>query len=171
MSLNKLSREAVIERLKSVELLSLDTDGVLTDGGIYFSDEGEQLRRFNVKDGMGMKLIQTIGVRIIIITASSTPSIEHRATALGVDKVYLGVEDKKRKIVEICAELGLSLDQVAHIGDDLNDIPVMNVVGFPITVADAMENVLEIAQFVTEKKGGEGAVREVCDLMISAKDH
>ena len=100
MSLNKLSREAVIERLKSVELLSLDTDGVLTDGGIYFSDEGEQLRRFNVKDGMGIKLIQSIGVEIIIISSSTTLAIKHRASALGIDKVYLGVEDKKSKIKE-----------------------------------------------------------------------
>ena len=170
MSLEKLSRKAVIERLKSIELFSLDTDGVLTDGGIYFNDSGEQFRKFNVKDGMGIKLIQAIGMQIIIITSSTTPSIKHRASALGVDKVNLGVEDKKRKIMEVCAEAALSLDQVAHMGDDLNDIPVMNIVGFPITVADAMEDVKAIAKFVTEKKGGEGAVREVCDLIVTAND-
>ena len=169
MSLEKLSRKAVIERLKSIELVSLDTDGVLTDGGIYFSDTGEQFRKFNVKDGMGIKLIQAIGVKIVIITSSTTPSIQHRASALDIDNVYLGVEDKKRKIIEISSEFALSLDQVAHIGDDLNDIPVMNIVGFPITVSDAVEDVKAIARFVTEKKGGEGAVREVCDLIVAAK--
>ena len=170
MSMEKLSKDVFMERLKNVELLSLDTDGVLTDGGIYFSDAGEQFRKFNVKDGMGIKLIQSIGVEIIIISSSTTLAIKHRASALGIDRVYLGVEDKKSKIKEICAELALSLNQVVHIGDDLNDIPVLNIVGLSITVADAVEDVIAIANFVTEKKGGEGAVREVCDLIVAAKD-
>ncbi len=170
MSSDKLSRENVVEYLAGIELLSLDTDGVLTDGGIYFNDAGEEIRKFNVKDGMGIKLAQAKGVEVVIITSSSTPSIRHRAAALGVDHVYLGVSDKREKLTELCADLGLSFDQVVHMGDDLNDIPVMEMVGCPISVADAVQDAIATALFVTEKKGGDGAVREVCDLIVSAKN-
>jgi len=170
MSTDKLSRENILECLAGIELLSLDTDGVLTDGGIYFNDAGEEIRKFNVKDGMGIKLAQDKGVKVVIITSSSTPSIGHRATALGVDHVYLGVSDKREKLTELCADLELSFDQVVHMGDDLNDIPVMEMVGCPISVADAVQDAIATALFVTEKKGGDGAVREVCDLIVSAKN-
>ena len=169
MSTDKLSRKNILEYLASIELLSLDTDGVLTDGGIYFNDAGEEIRKFNVKDGMGIKLAQTKGVKVVIITSSSTPSIRHRAVALGVDHVYLGVSDKREKLTELCADLRLSFDQVVHMGDDLNDIPVMEIVGCPISVADAVQDTIATALFVTDKKGGDGAVREVCDLIVSAK--
>ena len=170
MSTDKLSRENIVEHLAGIELLSLDTDGVLTDGGIYFNDAGEEIRKFNVKDGMGIKLAQAKGVKVVIITSSSTPSIGHRAAALGVDHVYLGVSDKREKLTELCTDLGLSFDQVVHMGDDLNDIPVMEMVGCPISVADAVQDTIATALFVTDKKGGDGAVREVCDLIVSAKN-
>ena len=170
MNSAKISRENIFKYLGDIKLLSLDTDGVLTDGGIYFNDAGEELRKFNVKDGMGIKRVQANGVKVVIITASSTPSIEHRATALGVDYVYLGVSDKREKLNKLCADLDLSLDHVVHMGDDLNDIPVMEMVGCPISVANAVQDTIAAAHFVTEKKGGDGAVREVCDLIVSAKN-
>ena len=169
MSVKKLTAEVLEKRLASVKLLSLDTDGVLTDGGVYFTDSGEELRKFNVKDGMGMKIAQAAGVQIVIITASSTPSICHRATMLGVDHVFLGVEDKAQTLTTLCDELEISLDQVAHVGDDVNDIPVLNLVGVPLSVADAMPVARNAACYITDRKGGGGAVREICDLIAAAK--
>ena len=169
MNSGKLSSADITKLLASIKLLSLDTDGVLTDGSIYFNDAGEQMRKFNVKDGMGIKLVQGSGVQIAIISASSTPSIGHRAAALGVDHVLLAVEDKGKKLVELCDKLELSLNQVAHVGDDVNDVAVMEMVGCPVTVADAVEEAKTAALFITENRGGEGAVREVCDLIVSAK--
>ncbi|MDG2033197.1 MAG: HAD hydrolase family protein, partial [Rhodospirillales bacterium] len=150
-------------------LLSLDTDGVLTDGGIFFTDSGDELRKFNVKDGMGMKIAQAAGVQIAIITASSTPSIGHRATRLGVDHVFLAVEDKAQILTKLCDELEISPDQVVHVGDDVNDIPVLELVGIPMSVADAMPTARNAACYVTNRKGGDGAVREICDLIAAAK--
>lgn len=167
--MNKLSKDQMLERLAGLKLLSLDTDGVLTDGGLYYTDEGDELRKFNVKDGMGMKRAQAAGVKIAIITASETPSIAHRGKRLGVDYVFLNCEDKLQTLVGICDEMGISLDQVGHVGDDLNDLPVLESVGCPMTVADATDEAIVTALFVTKKNGGEGAVREICDLIVAAK--
>ncbi len=165
--MNQLTKEQFLERLASIKLLTLDTDGVLTDGGLYFTDDGEELRKFNVKDGLGIQRLQTSGVKVAIITASSTPAIAHRGHRLGVDYVFLECEDKLATIVRICDEMGIDLNQVGHVGDDLNDLPVFGAVGCPMTVIDATDEVLSAALFITKKKGGEGAVREVCDLIIS----
>lgn len=165
----KLTRDALVERLKGIRLLSLDVDGVLTDGGLYYADDGSQMRKFNVKDGMGMKRARKAGVELAIISASETPSIRHRGTVLGLDHVHVGVEDKLGTLNAVCARLNIGLDQVAHIGDDLNDIPVLEIIGLPMTVSDAIPEVLEIAAYVTAKKGGDGAVREICDLIVEAK--
>ena len=167
--MSTLTHEQFLKRLAGLKLLSLDTDGVLTDGGLYYTDDGEELRKFNVKDGMGMKRAQAAGVKIAIITASSTPSIAHRGNRLGVDYVFLDCEDKLQTLVRICDEMGIDLDQVGHVGDDLNDLPVLHAVGCPMTVADATDEAIEAASFVTRKNGGEGAVREICDLTVAAK--
>ena len=169
MSVGRLSAADLEKRLAGVKLLSLDTDGVLTDGGIFFTDSGDELRKFNVKDGMGMKIAQAAGVRIAIITASSSPSIGHRATSLGVDHVFLAVEDKAQTLTKLCDKLKISPDQVVHVGDDVNDIPVLELVGIPMSVADAMPEARDAACYVTDRKGGDGAVREICDLVAAAK--
>jgi len=167
--MSKLTHEQFSERLSNIKLLSLDTDGVLTDGGIYFTDDGEEFRKFNVKDGVGIKRLQALGIKVAIITASSTPSIAHRGRRLGVDYVFLDCEDKLATLVHICDEMGINLDQVGHIGDDLNDIPVFGAVGCPIAVADAVDEASTAALLITQKKGGEGAVREICDMIFDIK--
>ena len=169
MSVARLPTADLKKRLAGIKLLSLDTDGILTDGGIYFTDSGDELRKFNVKDGMGIKIAQAAGIDIAIITASSTPSIGHRATGLGVDHVFLGVEDKAQTLKRLCDRLKISPDQVVHVGDDLNDIPVLELVGVPISVADAMPSAKDAACYVTDRRGGDGAVREICDLIATAK--
>ena len=163
----KLTKEQFLERLSGIKLLSLDTDGVLTDGGLYYTDDGEELRKFNVKDGLGIQRVQAAGVKVAIITASSTPSIAHRGRRLGVDYVFLDCEDKLATLVRICDEMGIDLNQVGHVGDDLNDLPVFGAVGCPMAVADATDEALTSVLFVTKKKGGDGAVREICDLIVS----
>ncbi|MEO5336415.1 MAG: HAD hydrolase family protein [Magnetospirillum sp. WYHS-4] len=169
MAARPLTVRAVKERLKDIRLLTLDVDGVLTDGGLYYADDGSQLRKFNVKDGMGMQMARQSGVEVAIITASDTPSITHRGHKLGLAEVHVGVEDKLATLTEMAGRLGIPLSQVAHMGDDINDIPVLKAVGLPMTVADAVSEVLKRVAFVTRRKGGEGAVREVCDLIVAGR--
>lgn len=156
-------------RLAKVKLLSLDTDGVLTDGGLYYTDAGDELRKFNVKDGLGIRRIQAAGVAVAVITASASPAIEHRARYLGVEHVHLEVGDKLQVLTGICDELGYPLEAVAHMGDDLNDVPVFREVGVPITVADAHDAAKAEACWITGLGGGQGAVREICDLIVEVR--
>ncbi|MDC0835074.1 HAD family hydrolase [Leptolyngbya valderiana BDU 20041] len=157
------------DRFARVELLALDVDGVLTDGGLYYSDSGEQMKKFNVKDGQGIKLAQKAGIEIAIISASGASATRHRAKTLGIAHVYVGIEDKLSTLQGLCETLNLDRDRVAYIGDDANDIPVLEWVGCPLTVADAMAANLKVAAYVTRKCGGEGAVREICDLLVACR--
>ncbi|NQV57199.1 MAG: HAD hydrolase family protein [Rhodospirillales bacterium] len=161
--------EAIKARLGALKLLSVDTDGVLTDGGLYYTDSGDEMRKFNVKDGMGMQMVRDAGVEVAIITASVSPSIGHRAMRLGLEHVYLETRDKMGALAELCGKLGITLDQVAHVGDDVNDLPVLEAVGCPLSVADAVDAAKAAAIYVTIKNGGDGAVREICDLILAAK--
>jgi 3-deoxy-D-manno-octulosonate 8-phosphate phosphatase (KDO 8-P phosphatase) len=156
-------------RLKRVRLLSLDVDGVLTDGGIYFTDAGDELRKFNVKDGLGIQRAQKAGVIVVMVTSSVSPAIGHRGKALGVDHIFLDTRDKLDRIVRLCDALKIDLEEVAHVGDDLVDLALFGAVGCPLTVSDAVEDVKAKALYVATKKGGEGAVREICDLLVAAK--
>ena len=158
------------ERLASLRLLSLDTDGVLNDGGLYYNDAGDELRKFNVKDGMGIQMLRRIGVEVVIITASAAPAIAQRGHRLGLEYVCLEVTDKLEALGKLCDKLGIDLDLVAHMGDDLNDLPVLKAVGCPLSVNDAIAAARDAALYVTKKNGGAGAVREVCDLIISVRE-
>jgi 3-deoxy-D-manno-octulosonate 8-phosphate phosphatase (KDO 8-P phosphatase) len=166
----KLTAGELRERLAEIKLLTLDVDGVLTDGAVYYTDDGKQLRKFNVKDGMGIKIAMAAGVAVALVSQSTTPSISHRGEQLGIGRVLLGVEDKLAAVTGICGEMGIALDCVAHVGDDLNDIPLLGAVGCPMTVADAAPEVMELAAFVSERGGGGGAVRQICELLARAKE-
>ncbi|MGY9003266.1 MAG: KdsC family phosphatase [Rhodospirillales bacterium] len=161
-SKTKLSRAQLAERLKSVKLLSLDVDGVLTDGGLYYADDGLAFRKFNVRDGLGIVLLRKAGLHIAIISAGKPASTATRAKDLGVKHVRMGVEDKLKELSEICESLGVHLNDVIHIGDDLPDLTLMQA------VADGADAVKESATYITERKGGEGAVREICDLLLES---
>ena len=156
-------------RFARVRLLSLDVDGVLTDGGLYYDDEGRQQRRFNVRDGQGIKTAMAAGIAVALITASTTEAIRHRAATLGIDTVRLGATDKLAALEAVAGELGLGLADVAHVGDDTNDVPVLSAVGLPMTVADGVAEVRTIAAYVTARPGGGGAVREICDLLVASR--
>lgn len=149
-----------------VRLLALDVDGVLTDGGLYYTETGEELKKFNVKDGLGIQLIMRAGIQVALITASSSKATLHRAKRLGISHTFLGVADKLAALKTLCEQLSLSLDQVAYMGDDLVDSPVLKTVGCPITVEDGIAENQAIAVYITKRAGGQGAVREVCDLLL-----
>ena len=166
----RVSRFELSHRLKGVKLLSLDVDGVLTDGGLYFADDGLTLRKFNVKDGLGIKCVMQAGVEVAIISAGPQEAIRRRMESLGIRHIYTGVPDKLVTLRELCEKLGLEAEQVLHMGDDLNDLPILDAVGCPISVPDAVPEVRDRAIYVTARKGGDGAVREICDMILGGRD-
>ena len=157
------------DRARNVRLLCVDVDGVLTDAGMYYGPDGEVLKKFNTRDAMGLARVRDIGIAVAIISGEDSAIVHARAAKLKIDDVYCGVANKRVAIDELCGRHGLALDQVAFIGDDLNDLPALECVGFPCAVADAAAPVKAIAQYVTEKRGGDGAVRELCELLIAAR--
>ena len=159
-----------IEKLKDVQILVMDVDGVLTDGKLYYSDSGEEIKTFNVRDGQGLKLIKSYGIKLAIISGRTSEAVRRRAQELLVDEIHLGVSDKFPVLQDIMRGYNISSDQAIFIGDDLGDIDVLNSVGLPVAVADAHDSVKRRADYVTGKIGGCGAVREVCDLIISRKE-
>lgn len=159
--------EDLRSRLSQVKLLALDVDGVLTDGGLYYTESGEVFRKFNIKDGQGIKLLKQAGVEVAIITAKSSLSTLNRAKDLGITHTFLGVKDKLSSLRNLCEKLGLSFSQVAYVGDDINDLDVMQAVGCPMTVADAMKANQACAIYITQLPGGQGAVREICEMLIA----
>ncbi|MBT3359937.1 MAG: HAD hydrolase family protein [Rhodospirillales bacterium] len=165
----RVSRFELSNRLRDIKLLSLDVDGILTDGGLYFADDGNTFRKFNVKDGLGLKRVMQAGVVVAIISAGKQDAIQRRMESLGISHIFTNVEDKFETLVQVCDELGIDRSQVIHMGDDLNDLPILEAVGCPISVPDAMPDVRDAAIYVTTEKGGEGAVREVCDMLIVAR--
>jgi 3-deoxy-D-manno-octulosonate 8-phosphate phosphatase (KDO 8-P phosphatase) len=165
-----MTRKELLKRLKTIKMLSLDVDGILTDGGLYYTDDGHQMRKFNVKDGMGIVAAMAAGVEVCIITASKADAIRQRARDLGVTHVFAGTDDKLQTLTMLCDMLSLNIKDVAHMGDDVNDMPVLETVGLGITVADGVAEVLKMADYVTEKGGGKGAVREICDLLVAGRD-
>jgi 3-deoxy-D-manno-octulosonate 8-phosphate phosphatase (KDO 8-P phosphatase) len=158
---------AIRRRLASVRLLSLDVDGVLTDGGLYYGDDGTIARKFNVRDGVGIKRVLALGIEVAFVSAGTTQSIYHRARTLGVRHVMSGVADKRAEVEKLCRRLGLTLADVAHVGDDLNDVPLMRAAGLALTVPGAAPEARAAAHHVTRRLGGDGAVREICDLIAA----
>jgi YrbI family 3-deoxy-D-manno-octulosonate 8-phosphate phosphatase len=150
-------------------MLAMDVDGVLTDAGMYYSESGDELKKFNTRDGMGIKLLQAAGLVTAFITREKTAIVERRGQKLAVPEVHQGVDDKLAVLTTLAKKYGFSLDQVAYIGDDVNDLEALRAVGFSAAPADAMPSVLKAVHYICAKKGGEGAVREVADLILAAR--
>jgi 3-deoxy-D-manno-octulosonate 8-phosphate phosphatase (KDO 8-P phosphatase) len=149
-----------------IDLLVLDVDGVMTDGGITLGASGEELKTFHVRDGSGMKYWRRAGGKIAMLTGRSSPAVAARAKELGVEALRMGLQEKLPAYRQVLAELGASEDRVAAIGDDLPDLPLLRHCGFPVAVADAVEEVRLSAAYVTKVRGGAGAVREVVELLL-----
>ena len=157
------------EKAASIKLLILDVDGVLTDGRITMNERGEEVKSFDVKDGLGLKMLMSTGVEVVIITGRKSMVVEHRAKELGIDEVWQGFKDKGALSRKIIGEKGLEKNEVCCIGDDLPDLAMFMEAGLRIAVADGVEEVREEADFVTNKKGGYGAVREACEWILKSK--
>ncbi len=156
-------------RLRRVRALVLDVDGVLTDGGLYYGPEGADLRRFDAKDGMGLRLVQEAGIAVAFVTAERGEILMRRAEKLKVRDVYSGVEDKLEALRAFLASRGIAPAEAAYAGDDLNDLPPMGEAGLAIAPADAVAAVRKAAHWVTSLPGGRGAVREICDALLSVR--
>lgn len=152
-----------------IKLVATDIDGVWTDGGMYYSETGDELKKFNTRDGMGVELLCKKGIRVAIMTNELTESVKRRADKLGLSLVYQGVKDKKAQIEEIMRQLGLTADEIAYIGDDINDLNALKICGLTATVSDGMAAVKAVVDYVCNKHGGEGAFREFAELILLAK--
>ncbi len=154
-------------QLKKIKLFATDVDGVLTDGGMYYSEHGNELKKFNVRDGMGMVLLRNAGIYIAIITSEDTEIVRRRAETLRVTDLFQGAKDKVAVMEKLLERHALLWSEAAYIGDDVNDHELLKRVGFAATPADGIERNKAIAHYVTKKKGGEGCVREICDLLLN----
>jgi 3-deoxy-D-manno-octulosonate 8-phosphate phosphatase (KDO 8-P phosphatase) len=152
-----------------IRLIALDVDGIMTDGGLFFSDSGEEFKRFNSLDGHGLKMLRASGIELAIITGRTSRCVELRAANLGITHLYQGVENKLGAMQQLLQQLNLSLPAAAFMGDDVVDLPVMRRVGLAFTVPEAPQVVRDHAHYVTTRNGGHGAVREACELLMSAQ--
>ncbi len=159
----------LLSRAKLIKLVTFDVDGVMTDGGLYLSDSGNEFKRFNTLDGLGIKLLKASGVQVAIITGRSSQCVALRAQNLGIEHVYQGVERKIDAMNDLLNKLNLTRDAAAYMGDDVVDLPVMRNVGLAISVPDAPQLVRENAHYITQHRGGNGAVREACELLMHAQ--
>jgi len=155
--------------LKHIRLFATDVDGVLTDAGMYYSESGEELKKFNTRDGMGIKLLQKAGLITALVTQERTKLVARRGEKLMIPEVHQGVMDKLSLVREMAERHGLSMDQVAYMGDDINDLSTLQAVGFSATPADGLPQVLAAVDYVCTKKGGEGAVREIVEMILQAQ--
>jgi len=156
-------------RAKLIRLMAFDVDGVMTDGGLYYSDSGEEFKRFNSRDGHGLKMLRASGVEIALITGRTSNCVTARAANLGIEHVYQGVENKLEAMVDLLNKLKLPRDAAAYMGDDVVDLTVMSHVGMAVTVPDAPLQVRERSHYITQLKGGYGAVREACEMIMAAQ--
>lgn len=162
--------EALLARARAIRLLCLDVDGVLTDGSVILGNNGEELKAFNIKDGFGIRALQKFGIEIALITGRQSVLVERRALELKIKHVYQGNSDKRGAYATLLAQLQLSPNQTAHVGDDYPDLPLFEQVGLAVAPADAHDTVKECAHWVTQRNGGQGAVRELCDLILHAQN-
>jgi 3-deoxy-D-manno-octulosonate 8-phosphate phosphatase (KDO 8-P phosphatase) len=158
------------DRLKQIRLLLLDVDGVLTAGEIIYGDNGEQFKVFDVKDGLGIRLLMEAGIDVGVVTGRTAKALIHRCRNLGIELIFDGVDNKSQALETIAARTGIAVQAMAFIGDDLPDLPIMQRVGLAVAVADAHETIRGAAHLITLAPGGRGAVREICEAILKAQE-
>ncbi|MCF6218793.1 MAG: 3-deoxy-manno-octulosonate-8-phosphatase KdsC [Gammaproteobacteria bacterium] len=159
----------ILERAEQIKLIIFDVDGVLTDGSLFFSDSGEEMKAFNSRDGHGMKMLRESGVEVAIITGRTSNVVTHRMANLGIKYVYQGQHEKLPAFLELIDRLGVTAKQVAYVGDDVVDLPIMRRVGLAVAVQDAHSWVKKHAHWQTPSCGGRGAARDICELIMEAQ--
>ena len=167
----ELSAETLTASLQKIKLLALDVDGVLTDGTIYISPAGEVFKGFNAKDGMGISCALRNNLQIAVITGRQSPIVERRCEELGIKLFMQGVKDKRLALQQMAQKLGLVREEIAYMGDDLNDIPAFKASGLNLVPADAAMEGLAVADIITKASGGRGAVREAITMILAAQDN
>ncbi|MDX9698424.1 MAG: phenylphosphate carboxylase subunit delta [Rhodocyclaceae bacterium] len=159
----------VRERAARLRLMGFDVDGVMTDGSLYFTAQGEEIKVFSSLDGHGLKMLRQAGIEVVIISGRSSRALELRAENLGIDDLYMGVEDKRACLYDLLARKGLDAQEAGYMGDDIVDLPILRICGFSATPADGHDFVKRHVHLVTRQEGGRGAVREVCDFILDAQ--
>ena len=168
--MSHLDWELVLKRASRIRLLISDVDGVLTDGTITYTEEGIEIKSFSVMDGLGIKLLLDAGVEFCILSSRASSATETRARELGIKRVYQGIKDKLAAYREISSELGVQDHEIAYIGDDLVDLPVLTRVGLSITVPNGARQLRDYCHYCTKVSGGKGAVREVAEVILKGKN-
>ena len=163
--------DEVRARAARIRVAAFDVDGTLTDGRLWFDDAGRESKAYHIHDGLGLKLLQDAGIAVAFVTARESASARARARDLGIAHVYTGVRDKREALRDLCAQLGVAMDAVAYMGDDLVDLGVFAQVGLAVAPANVHAWLRERVHWITEARGGEGAARELCDLLLEAQGH
>lgn len=161
--------DGALMRAMGLKLMIFDVDGIMTDGTLYYSERGEELKAFNIQDGYGIKLLKQYGVEVALITARCSRAVELRAASLGIAHLFQGLEDKRGAYAALLGQLGIAHEQSGYMGDDLLDLPLITRCGFAATVAAAPDAVRKRAHYVARARGGHGAVREVCEFILRAQ--
>jgi 3-deoxy-D-manno-octulosonate 8-phosphate phosphatase (KDO 8-P phosphatase) len=164
-----MSQEDINQRARAVRMIVFDVDGVLTDGSLFYDNQGQEYKAFNSRDGHGIKMLRASGVQTGIITGRTSQIVLHRARNLGIEHIYQGAEDKLEALQNLLQETGLTPDQIAYMGDDVVDLPVLNRCGLAVTVPDAPDEVKARSHVVTLASAGRGAAREVCEFIMRAQ--
>lgn len=164
------NKQTLFTKAQSISLVITDIDGVLTNGQIYYTNQGETFTGFNIQDGMGIRLLIKNGISVAVLTGRKNPAVTHRMRELGVQHVYQGLSDKMSTYETLLKTLKLTDTEVAYIGDDLPDLPVLKRVGLSVSPADGNSRITQMVHWVTKAKGGRGAFRELADLIIEAKN-
>lgn len=159
----------VLNRAKKIKLVITDVDGVLTDGGMYYTSNGDIMKRFHVRDGMGVTLLRKNNISTIIITKEQTPMVKKWAKRMKIKRLFDGVQQKEKILQRICTQFKVKQDEIAYIGDDINDIELLKMVGFSAVPKDAILIAKNNSNYICKKKGGEGALREVAEIILLAK--
>lgn len=160
----------LLEKAKDLKALVLDVDGILSDGFLSFTNTGDEIKSFDIRDGLGMKLVQKAGMKVAIITGRSSNIVKNRMDSLGVDVVVQGREDKGVALKEVCRQLDIDPTDCVYMGDDWPDLPALGMAGMAVTVPNAHIEVRRRVDLVTQAYGGRGAVRELCDILLQAKN-
>ena len=162
-------KESVKSKCKKIKLVLTDVDGVLTDGGRYFSEKGEIIKKFHVRDGMGINILLRNGIQTAIVTKENSKIVKKWAKEMNVSKTYSGIKIKEKELENICKYYKISASEIAFIGDDVNDIQLMKKVGFSVTPSDGILQAKKIANYICKTTGGNGALREMIDLILKEK--
>ena len=157
------------KRIKKIKLIATDVDGVLTDGGMYYSSKGDVLKKFHARDGMAVSILKKNTIPTVIITKERNQIVKKWSSKMNIDKLFDGVKNKEKVVSKLCKSYGLSENNIAYIGDDVNDLEILKKTGFAATPKDGNLEVKKIVDYICKNRGGEGVLREICDLIISIK--